>query len=95
MLLFLARYDLLRTSPATSASTLSIHSQDGRSTTTAGRAPFKRTTLQMANDEESEESKAKRKNQQLGAAALLLFGILYDFFVTHNGVGFWDPNYVP
>lgn len=26
---------------------------------------------------------------------LVAFGVLYDFFVTHGGVGFWDPNYVP
>jgi hypothetical protein len=55
--------------------------------------PVTSTSLSMAT-EESEESKAKRRNQQLGAGALLLFGVLYDFFITHHGVGFWDPNYV-
>jgi hypothetical protein len=45
--------------------------------------------------EESEESKARRKTQQVGAAAVLFVGIVYDFFVTHHGVGFWDPNYIP
>jgi len=51
------------------------------------------TILSMA--EESEESKARRKTQQVGAAAVLFVGIVYDFFVTHHGVGFWDPNYIP
>jgi hypothetical protein len=55
--------------------------------------PVTSTSLSMAT-EESEESKEKRKKQQLGAAAVLLFGVLYDFFITHHGVGFWDPNYV-
>jgi hypothetical protein len=56
--------------------------------------PVTSTSLSMAT-EESEESKAKRRSQQLGAGALLLFGVLYDFFITHHGIGFWDPNYVP
>jgi hypothetical protein len=56
--------------------------------------PVASTSLSMAT-EESEDSKAKRRSQQLGAGALLLFGVLYDFFITHHGVGFWDPNYVP
>jgi len=51
--------------------------------------------VQLHMAEESEEAQARRRNQQLGAAAVLAFGILYDFFVTHHGVGFWDPNYVP
>eukprot|EP00588_Corethron_pennatum_P011928 CAMPEP_0194274176 /NCGR_PEP_ID=MMETSP0169-20130528/7323_1 /TAXON_ID=218684 /ORGANISM="Corethron pennatum, Strain L29A3" /LENGTH=87 /DNA_ID=CAMNT_0039017301 /DNA_START=60 /DNA_END=323 /DNA_ORIENTATION=- len=48
----------------------------------------------VSGDEEAEERQAKRKTQQLGAAAVLLVGILYDFFVTHHGVGPWDPNYI-
>mmetsp|Transcript_453 Transcript_453/g.1372 ORF Transcript_453/g.1372 Transcript_453/m.1372 type:complete len:116 (-) Transcript_453:523-870(-) len=65
-------------------------------TTTAPTASAPRssgTVLYMA--EESEESKERRRRQQIGAAAVFLFGALYDFFVTHHGVGFWDPNYVP
>jgi len=49
------------------------------------------TALPMALSEESAE---RRRKQQLGAGAVLLFGILYDFFVTHHGVGPWDPNYI-
>ena len=52
------------------------------------------TFLSMADESESDERQAKRRNQQLGAGALVLFGVLYDFFVTHHGVGFWDPNYI-
>ena len=44
----------------------------------------------MASKQENE----RRRKQQLGAAAVVLFGVLYDFFITHHGVGFWDPNYV-
>jgi hypothetical protein len=57
-------------------------------------SPMTSTSLSMGT-EESESSKARRRSQQLGAGALLLFGVLYDFFITHHGVGFWDPNYVP
>ena len=57
---------------------------------TSTRRPV--TFLSMA--EESDERQAKRRNQQLGAGAVVLFGVLYDFFVTHHGVGFWDPNYI-
>lgn len=52
------------------------------------------TVLSMADDDESDERKTRQRNQQLGAAALLLFGVLYDFFITHHGVGIGDPNYV-
>lgn len=36
----------------------------------------------------------RRQKQQIGAAAVVIFAVLFDFFVTHHGVGFWDPNYV-
>mmetsp|Transcript_36982 Transcript_36982/g.66540 ORF Transcript_36982/g.66540 Transcript_36982/m.66540 type:complete len:121 (-) Transcript_36982:276-638(-) len=57
---------------------------------TSARRPV--TFLSMTD--ESDERDATRRKQQLGAAAVLLFGVLYDFFITHHGVGFWDPNYV-
>ena len=64
--------------------------------TTSNRHRHRRpvTFLSMADESESDERQAKRRNQQLGAGALVLFGVLYDFFVTHHGVGFWDPNYI-
>jgi hypothetical protein len=54
--------------------------------------PVKSTSLSMATEdkEESEDSKERRRKQQLGAGALLLFGVLYDFFITHHGVPFWE-----
>jgi len=60
------------------------------------------SSLFMARKKEEEENseelispEERQKKQQLGAVALLSFGIVYDFFVTHHGVGFWDPNYIP
>mmetsp|Transcript_36473 Transcript_36473/g.43962 ORF Transcript_36473/g.43962 Transcript_36473/m.43962 type:complete len:122 (+) Transcript_36473:48-413(+) len=65
------------------------------------RLPILRTTTHLEasprdddEDAQAEERQARRKTQQLGAAAVLLVGVLYDFFVTHQGVGPWDPNYV-
>jgi hypothetical protein len=52
------------------------------------------TFLSMAAESDDESRQTKRRNQQLGAAAVVLFGVLYDFFVTHHGIGFWDPNYI-
>ena len=53
--------------------------------------PVKSTSsLSMATEEESEDSKERRRKQQLGSGALLLFGVLYDFFITHHGVPFWQ-----
>jgi len=53
---------------------------------------------EKANNSEEEltiSREERQKKQQLGAVALLSFGIVYDFFVTHHGIGFWDPNYIP
>ena len=36
----------------------------------------------------------KRAQQQSYALGLFFVACIYDFFVTHHGVGFWDPNYV-
>ena len=36
----------------------------------------------------------RQRKQQLGAVAVVVVGVVYDFFITHQGVGFWDPNYV-
>ena len=52
------------------------------------------TFLSMAEESDETSRQTKRRNQQLGAAGVVLFGVLYDFFVTHHGVGFWDPNYI-
>ena len=36
----------------------------------------------------------RQRKQQLGAVAVVVVGVVYDFCITHQGVGFWDPNYV-
>mmetsp|Transcript_6446 Transcript_6446/g.17522 ORF Transcript_6446/g.17522 Transcript_6446/m.17522 type:complete len:121 (+) Transcript_6446:10-372(+) len=42
-----------------------------------------------------EAEKKPLETKYIAAYGLVAFGILYDFFVTHGGVGPWDPNYVP
>ena len=44
---------------------------------------------------DDDEKAAARKKQQIGALAVLAFGVAYDFFVTHHGVGFWSAGYIP
>ena len=40
------------------------------------------------------EKMSKKSQQQSGAAAVFLAACAFDLFVTHQGVGPWDPNYV-
>mmetsp|Transcript_4243 Transcript_4243/g.8214 ORF Transcript_4243/g.8214 Transcript_4243/m.8214 type:complete len:111 (-) Transcript_4243:492-824(-) len=55
-----------------------------------------RSSMSMSKGEgdERDERDERRRNQQKGAVAVFLVSILFDFFVTHHGIGFWDPNYV-
>jgi hypothetical protein len=58
------------------------------------QSPLRQTSFLSMTEGPSDESLERRKKQQIGAVAVLLFGVLFDFFVTHHGVGFWDPNYI-
>jgi len=54
--------------------------------------------LKGKNNDKSEEVQTesddtRQRNQQVGALAVFAFAALFDFFVTHHGVGFWDPSY--
>ena len=42
--------------------------------------------LSMTGGPSDDDAAERRRNQQLGAVAVLLVGILYDFFITHHGV---------
>lgn len=45
-------------------------------------------------DDVDSTSKPKDNSQLYGALAFFAVGCLFDFFVTHHGIGPWDPNYV-
>jgi|AntRauTorckE5430_2_1112549.scaffolds.fasta_scaffold151729_1 hypothetical protein len=45
-------------------------------------------------DDVGNTPKPKDNSQLYGALAFFAVGCLFDFFVTHHGVGPWDPNYV-
>ena len=56
----------------------------------------KQPPVSIDDDDKSTTGKNenRQRNQQFGAVAVILFGVVYDFFITHQGIGFWDPNYV-
>jgi len=47
------------------------------------------------DNDNGDDKNANKKKQQLIACSVLAFGVLWDFFVTHKGVGFWSDNYIP
>jgi hypothetical protein len=61
-------------------------------------APAKTDLLILAAKNKKDDvnsTPTQRDNKQLyGALAIFAVGCLFDFFVTHHGVGPWDPNYV-
>ena len=58
------------------------------------QSPLRQTSFLSMTEGPSDDALERRKKQQIGAVTVLLFGVLFDFFVTHHGVGFWDPNYI-
>ena len=70
--------------------------------TTAMAMVRKKKQQPLGSIDEDEDKRTTGKNaanrrqrkQQLGAVAVVVVGVVYDFFITHQGVGFWDPNYV-
>lgn len=61
-------------------------------------APYKMDRVILAAKKKKDDvdsTPTPRDNTQLyGALAIFVVGCLFDFFVTHHGVGPWDPNYV-
>lgn len=78
--------------PTTSSS--SQRQQPPRTISMAMVRKKKQPPVSIEDDKSTGKNENRQRNQQFGAVAVVVFGVLYDFFITHQGVGFWDPNYV-
>jgi hypothetical protein len=53
-----------------------------------------KNAVEQPDESVGASKKSQSSQQQKAAVALFLGACLFDFFVTHHGVGPWDPNYV-